>query len=53
MKNQGGSEGKILRLLDKVKTRYPDVINKFRRTIENIKSGVKLGKMENQVNIMS
>ena len=45
MKNQGGSEVKILRLVDKVQTRYPEVVNKFRHTIGNIKSWIRLGRM--------
>ena len=43
MKNQGGNEKKIIRLIDKLQTRYPEVIHRFGQTLGNIKSGVELG----------
>ena len=44
MKNQGGNIRQILGLLEKIKTRYPDVLGKYRMDLNRIKSRIRSGK---------
>ena len=43
MKNQGGNIRQILGLLEKIKTRYPDVLGKYRMDLNRIKSRIRSG----------